>query len=475
MKSKKLSFKTTLGKKLTLLYLLLIISSFAFIQYKGYDYIYSQVENETKENLIRTSSTLISSHFSLRSYSRSNIQNLAMHLRMTSELSNCRIIVIYDNRDIILDTANANLTDTIYNGNKKFLFQTATTNYDMGGYLAEPSLCISMSIAGENHANGHIVFAQGNSVIQKRADYYFNLLMMLFYFIVALLGLVFAGIYICAFLPLRRLRIGVKDFSIGKENHPISIHSNDEYGELADTLNIIGDELSKFDEYQRKFISNISHDFRSPLTSIRGYVQAMVDGVIPPESQQKYLDIILFETDRLTKLTSNLLDVNNFDKDNIFLDISRFNLHDSIRKTAGALEGVAAKKDIRFDLELSDTEPLWVSGDKDKIQQVLHNLVDNAVKFSHEGSSILISTREKGNRVFVSVKDSGIGIPKDDLGKIFERFYKTDLSRGKDKLGTGLGLSICKEIITAHKQNLDVVSTEGVGSEFVFTLTKETE
>ena len=138
------------------------------------------------------------------------------------------------------------------------------------------------------------------------------------------------------------------------------------------------------------------------------------------------------------------------------------------------LEGVAAKKDIHFDLELSDTEPLWVSGDKDKIQQVLHNLMDNAVKFSHEGSSILISTREKGNRVFVSVKDSGIGIPKDDLGKIFERFYKTDLSRGKDKLGTGLGLSICKEIITAHKQNLDVVSTEGVGSEFVFTLTKET-
>ena len=200
----------------------------------------------------------------------------------------------------------------------------------------------------------------------------------------------------------------------------------------------------------------------------------MVDGVIPPESQQKYLDIILFETDRLTKLTSNLLDVNNFDKDNIFLDISRFNLHDSIRKIAGALEGVAAKKDIHFDLELSDTEPLWVSGDKDKIQQVLHNLMDNAVKFSHEGSSILISTREKGNRVFVSVKDSGIGIPKDDLGKIFERFYKTDLSRGKDKLGTGLGLSICKEIITAHKQNLDVVSTEGVGSEFVFTLTKET-
>lgn len=324
-----------------------------------------------------------------------------------------------------------------------------------------------MSIAGENHTNGHIVFAQGNSVIQKRADYYFNLLMMLFYFIVALLGLVFACIYICAFLPLRRLRVGIKDFSIGKENHHISIHSNDEYGELADTLNIIGDELSKFDEYQRKFISNISHDFRSPLTSIRGYVQAMVDGVIPPESQQKYLDIILFETDRLTKLTSNLLDVNNFDKDNIFLDISRFNLHDSIRKTAGALEGVAAKKDIHFDLELSDTEPLWVSGDKDKIQQVLHNLMDNAVKFSHEGSSILISTREKGNRVFVSVKDSGIGIPKDDLGKIFERFYKTDLSRGKDKLGTGLGLSICKEIITAHKQNLDVVSTEGVGSEFV--------
>jgi signal transduction histidine kinase len=110
-----------------------------------------------------------------------------------------------------------------------------------------------------------------------------------------------------------------------------------------------------------------------------------------------------------------------------------------------------------------------------KIQQVLYNLIDNAIKFSHNNSKIKVSTEEKGDKLFVSVKDYGIGIPKDSIKKIWERFYKTDASRGKDKKGTGLGLSITKEIIQAHNENINVISTEGVGTEFIFSLTKTAE
>ena len=241
---------------------------------------------------------------------------------------------------------------------------------------------------------------------------------------------------------------------------------------MAKTLNVIGAELSKFDEYQRKFISNISHDFRSPLTSIQGYVQAMKDGVIPADNQEKYLDIILYETERLTKLTSNLIDMNNYDRDNIMLEQEAFDIHEAVKMTCESLEGTASNKKITFTYNFCEPEELLVYADKQKILQVLRNLCDNAIKFSHEESEICLHTFTKGEKVFISIKDSGIGIPREDLNLIWDRFYKTDLSRGKDKLGSGLGLAICREIINAHKQTIDVVSTVGVGSEFVFTLPK---
>uniref|UniRef100_UPI004038A56B sensor histidine kinase n=1 Tax=Roseburia inulinivorans TaxID=360807 RepID=UPI004038A56B len=128
-----------------------------------------------------------------------------------------------------------------------------------------------------------------------------------------------------------------------------------------------------------------------------------------------------------------------------------------------------SNKHIRVNLMLSG-EQLFITSDFSKIQQVLYNLIDNAIKFSHQDSTITIETTEKNDKVFVSVKDTGIGIPKDSLKKIWERFYKTDLSRGKDKRGTGLGLSIVKEIIQAHGENINCISTEGVGTEFIFTL-----
>ena len=185
--------------------------------------------------------------------------------------------------------------------------------------------------------------------------------------------------------------------------------------------------------------------------------------------QKKYLDIILFETERLTDLTQDLLTLNEFDSKNLLLNKENFDIHEMIKNVAASFEGTCTQKKISIEL-LFASKQMEVFADKRKIQQVLYNLLDNAIKFSDPESTVTIETTERGEKVSISVKDYGIGIPRSALGKIWERFYKTDLSRGKDKKGTGLGLAIVKEAIQAHGENISVVSTEGVGTEFIFTL-----
>ena len=231
----------------------------------------------------------------------------------------------------------------------------------------------------------------------------------------------------------------------------------------------MSDELNVTGEYQRKFVSNVSHDFRSPLTSIKGYVEAILDGTIPPDFQEKYLRIISAETDRLEKLTRSLLTLNELDIKQRMMDFRTFDINETIKRTAAFFEGICTSRKIRLELILSGKE-LLVKADQEKIRQVLYNLLDNAIKFSPDNSVIIMETTEKNGKVFVSVKDHGEGIPKESISKIWERFYKTDASRGRDRKGTGLGLSIVKEIINAHQQHIDVVSTPGVGTEFIFTL-----
>lgn len=211
------------------------------------------------------------------------------------------------------------------------------------------------------------------------------------------------------------------------------------------------------------------HDFRSPLTSIKGYVEAMIDGTIPVEMQEKYLKIISYEAERLEKLTRGLLTLNELDIHKRMLNIQDFDINQTIKSTAASFEGTCTTRQILLELILSG-QTLYAHADLEQIQQVLYNLLSNAIKFSPDHSTITIETTEKNGKIFVSVKDHGIGIPKSSLNRIWERFYKIDRSRGKDQKGTGLGLAIVKEIISAHGQHINVISTEGVGTEFIFTL-----
>lgn len=269
--------------------------------------------------------------------------------------------------------------------------------------------------------------------------------------------------------PIQKITNVAECYARGDFSKRIAVDTNDEIGYLADTLNYMATELDTFEEKQRKFISNVSHDFRSPLTSIKGYIEAMIDGTIPVEMQEKYLNIILFETERLNKLTQNILELNHFGNHGMSLEIVEFDINQMIRTTTMTFEGVSNKKGLSFDLLLTGAE-LFVKGDMGKIQQVIYNLIDNATKFSNNNTIITIETNIRNEKVLISVKDKGIGIPKDSVKKVWERFYKTDQSRGRDKKGSGLGLAIVKEIVQAHNENINVISTEGVGTEFIFTL-----
>lgn len=280
------------------------------------------------------------------------------------------------------------------------------------------------------------------------------------------------GFHFFVYRPLRQITEAAKQYAMGNLDYEIPVSTHDEIGYLSASLNYMAVQLKDMDDYQKKIVANVSHDFRSPLTSIRGYVEAMADGTIPPELYEKYLNIILFETERLTDLTRDLLTLNEFDTKELLLDKAEFDLQEMIKNTAASFESVCTPKHIWIELLLLPGT-ITAYADKRKIQQVLYNLLDNAIKFSENDSSITVEVSEKNDRLFVSVKDHGIGIPKKELNKIWERFYKSDLSRGKDKKGTGLGLSIVKEIIQAHDEHINVISTEGVGTEFIFSLSKK--
>lgn len=352
--------------------------------------------------------------------------------------------------------------------------ENGSDTYSIGtyhDYFKENMVTIITPVTSELKTDGYLLIHKPYSDLEaKRAAYLTPV-----YITVLVIFLLSFGILIAfqffVYRPLRKITEAAQQYASGNLEYEIPVNSQDEIGYLSASLNYMSTQLRDMEDYQKKFIANVSHDFRSPLTSIKGYLEAMADGTIPVEMQARYFQILLFETERLTDLTQDLLTLNEFDTKNLLLDMTSFDIHEAIKNTATSFEGTCREKKISIEL-LFASKILNVHADKRKIEQVLYNLLDNAIKFSSTDSEITIETTERNGKVYVSVKDHGIGIPKKSITKIWDRFYKTDLSRGKDKKGTGLGLAIVKEIIQAHNENINVISTEGVGTEFIFSLSK---
>ena len=342
---------------------------------------------------------------------------------------------------------------------------------DYHGYFDNDVITVTVPVTYGYSPKGYLMIHQYTSVVDTMTDTLMRGVYITFIVIFLLSFIILLAFHFLVYRPLHKITEAATQYASGNLEYEIPVTTEDEMGYLSASLNYMSSQLRDMEDYQKKFVANVSHDFRSPLTSIKGYVEAMADGTIPPEMQGKYLNIILFETERLTDLTKDLLTLNEFDTKNLLLDKVPFDLHEMIKNVAASFEGRCTQKKISIELVFA-RKHLKVVADKRKIQQVLYNLLDNAIKFSDQDSIITIETTERGDKIYTSVKDYGIGIPRNALNKIWERFYKSDLSRGKDKKGTGLGLAIVKEAIQAHGENINVVSTEGVGTEFIFSLPK---
>lgn len=352
--------------------------------------------------------------------------------------------------------------------------ENAGNTYQQGtyhDYFEEEVITVMAPVVNGFTTNGYFLLHRNLQNIEQLHKHLVRRIYLAIAVIYLFSFVIFLAFELMVYFPLRRITDAAAQYASGNLDYEIPVNAEDEMGYLSASLNYMSSQLRDMETYQKTFVANVSHDFRSPLTSIKGYVEAIADGTIPPELQGKYLKIILFETERLTDLTRDLLELNEFDTKNLLLDKASFDIHEVIRNTAASFEGTCTEKRISIELVLA-TRNLSVYADKRKIQQVLYNLIDNAIKFSEPDSIITVETTERGDKVFTSVKDYGTGIPKDAINKIWERFYKTDASRGKDKKGTGLGLSIVKESIQAHGENINVISTEGVGTEFTFSLPK---
>ena len=371
------------------------------------------------------------------------------------------------NGKIIVDAENKRVSDVISDFDP-----TATGNksYTVGRYFNsfdEDYLSVSAPITGNFRTYGYVVIHLPMKNVTQSQYHILNIVYITSLIVFLLSMIILIVFQRIVYSPLKKITDGAKAYAEGDLKYEIKVNSNDEMGYLAATLNYMSDKLDDTENYQKKFISNVSHDFRSPLTSIKGYLEAILDGTIPPEMLEKYLNRVIDETKRLTKLTESILSLDSIES--VKLNKTNFDINEMIRNTASSFEVQCNSKNITIELIFINVSQ-YVFADFGKIEQVLYNLIDNAIKFSSQNSSITIQTSIKKEKIFVSVKDTGIGIAKNEQSKVFDRFYKSDLSRGKDKKGTGLGLAIVKEILQTHGENIDVISTVGIGTEFIFSL-----
>lgn len=273
--------------------------------------------------------------------------------------------------------------------------------------------------------------------------------------------------------PLREISEAAKSFAEGKFDVRVPVRGRDEVAQLAVAFNQMAESLNNYDTMRNSFMSNVSHDLRTPMTAISGFIDGILDGVIPPERHEYYLQTVSAEVKRLSRLVASLLDLSRIQAGERKFTMNTFDICEMGRQILISFEQKIDEKDLQVSFECEE-EALSVIADRDAIYQVFYNLCDNAVKFASEGGAFWISIRKLKNRkILVSVYNEGEGIPAEELPLVFERFYKIDKSRGLNKSGVGLGLFISKTIMDAHGEKIWAESEPGHDCCFNFTIAGE--
>lgn len=275
--------------------------------------------------------------------------------------------------------------------------------------------------------------------------------------------------------PVTEMNQIVRRYSKGEFDLRVPDGGEDEVGQLGKSFNTMADGLNTLEEARRSFVANVSHELRSPLTSMRGFLEAMQDGTIPPEEYGKYLDIVINENRRMTAMVNDLLDLARIESGQVLPQTETFDINELLTRTLLTFEARVDAKKLDVELDIGNKK-LMVDADPSQIAQVLRNLIDNAIKFTPERGKLTLSAKADKKQAVISVRDSGKGIDKESIPHLFERFYKAEKAHTPgESAGTGLGLSIVRRIIDQHDQEITVESEPSKGTCFTFTLKRASD
>ena len=336
----------------------------------------------------------------------------------------------------------------------------------------EPRYLVAVPIVGTSGEGMGIVIVSAptdatKEVLQKITDIFMFLALIMVF-----LSVVFAIFFAKRqSKPLREMAQAAMDFGHGNLNARVQVGNgcSQEMEELAIAFNNLASSLQKSEYQRQEFVANVSHELKTPMTTISGYVDGILDGTVPPEKTEHYLHIVSDETKRLSRLVRSMLDISRLQDEGGIPDEkkSRFDLEECAGQVLINFEQKILGKNLNVDVQMPE-HPVYTHANQDSITQVIYNLLDNAIKFSPEGGTLGLKLREGGSKVFVSVSNEGDTIPPEELPLVFDRFHKTDKSRSR-KDGWGLGLYIVKTIVCSHGENISVTSRDGK-TEFTFTM-----
>lgn len=267
--------------------------------------------------------------------------------------------------------------------------------------------------------------------------------------------------------PLTRLTNAIKELSNGNYNVRVDNVGQDEISKLNQGFNQMARQLTKQDETRQKFISDISHEFQTPLTSIQGFANILKEEDLPKEQRVKYANIILYNSKRLSSLAKNMLQLTLLDREEIELELTNYSLVEQMNRVISTQENQAMEKNIEIVFEMPKKE-IFIEGDEQRLEQVWTNIISNAIKYTNEGGLITITMKKNSKDIEISIEDTGIGMSKEVVSHIFERFYREDKARNVE--GNGLGLAIVKSIVDLHHGKIDILSQVDVGTNFIVRL-----
>lgn len=464
--------KKSLFTKLMLTYFIILAISYClvavFLSYWFYNYYRNQKANE----LIREGVTLngvVSDYM----HGKTDRDDLKFELSIIDKMLNAKILLV-DNYGYVWDSsdANANMIGKQITNSELNEVRNGNIVVNTGSFkeiFKTPMMTVGIPMVVDNRVVSAVFLHTPINEITSALKIVFFVIWMSAFFAVLISALI---IYYSSnkilIKPLEKINSTAKSIAKGEFDKRVELKSDDEIGDLAHSFNYMADSLQNLEQMRRSFIANISHELRSPMTSINGFITGIIDGTIPEEKWQYYLTIVHGEIKRLIRLINDLLDLARLESGEFSLTMGVFDINEVIRERIIKFEEKINKKKINVNVVLTEGK-LKVKGDRDRIDQVITNLVDNAIKFVPIEGTLEIKTEIKEDRLLVSVYNNGPGIPKDEIKYIWDRFHKVDKARSKGG-GTGLGLSIARQILNQHNETIWVESGTD-GTKFTFTLT----